>query len=59
MMIVGVDYQPSFQQIAFCTQQTGEYVAVAGPSFLRSDLRSGDKALSLFAPWYRGYGVIA
>jgi hypothetical protein len=24
-MIIGVDYHPSFQQIAFCTQDTGEY----------------------------------
>jgi hypothetical protein len=27
-------------------------VTVAGRSFFRSDLRSGDKALSLFATWY-------
>jgi transposase len=25
MMIIGVDYHPSFQQIAFCDQDTGEY----------------------------------
>jgi transposase len=25
MMIIGVDYHPSFQQIAFCIQETGEY----------------------------------
>jgi hypothetical protein len=34
-------------------------VTIAGRSFFRSDLRSGDKALSLFATWYRGYAVIA
>jgi hypothetical protein len=34
-------------------------VTIAGRSFLRSDLRSGDKALSLFATWYRGYAVVA
>ena len=34
-------------------------VVIAGRSFFRSDLRSGDKALSLFATWYRGYAVIA
>ncbi len=34
-------------------------VTIAGRSFYRSDLRSGDKALSLFATWYRGYGVVA
>ena len=25
MMIIGVDYQPSFQQIAFLVEETGEY----------------------------------
>ena len=25
MIIIGVDYHPSFQQIAFCNQDTGEY----------------------------------
>ena len=34
-------------------------VTIAGRSFFRSDLRSGDKALSLFATWYRGYVVTA
>jgi hypothetical protein len=34
-------------------------VTIAGRSFFRSDLRSGDKALSLFATWYRGYAVTA
>jgi hypothetical protein len=34
-------------------------VTIADRSFFRSDLRSGDKALSLFATWYRGYAVIA
>ena len=34
-------------------------LTIAGRSFFRSDLRSGDKALSLFATWYRGYAVIA
>ncbi len=34
-------------------------VTIAGRSFFRSDLRSGDKALSLFATWYRGYAVVA
>src|SRR5499425_3849508 len=24
-MIIGVDYHPSFQQIAFCVEETGEY----------------------------------
>lgn len=34
-------------------------VTIAGRSFFRSDLASGDKSLSLFATWYRGYAVIA
>lgn len=34
-------------------------VTIAGRSFFRSDLRSGDKALSVFATWYRGYAVTA
>jgi hypothetical protein len=34
-------------------------VTIAGRSFFRSDLRSGGKALSLFATWYRGYAVVA
>jgi len=25
MMIIGVDYHPSFQQIAFLMEETGEY----------------------------------
>jgi hypothetical protein len=25
VIIIGVDYHPSFQQIAFCNQDTGEY----------------------------------
>jgi hypothetical protein len=34
-------------------------VTIAGRSFFRSDLRSGDKALALMATWYRGYAVVA
>jgi hypothetical protein len=34
-------------------------VTIAGRSFFRSDLRNGDKELSLFATWYRGYAVVA
>jgi hypothetical protein len=34
-------------------------VTIAGRSFFRSDLRSRDEALSLFATWYRGYAVVA
>ena len=34
-------------------------VTIAGRSFFRSDLRSGETAVSLFATWYRGYGVVA
>jgi hypothetical protein len=34
-------------------------VTIAGRSFFRSDLRSGDKVLSVFATWYRGYAVVA
>jgi hypothetical protein len=34
-------------------------VTIAGRSFFRSDLRSGDKVLALFATWYRGYAVVA
>lgn len=34
-------------------------VTVAGRSFFRSDLSQGDRVLSLFATWYRGYAVIA
>jgi hypothetical protein len=34
-------------------------VTIAGRSFFRSDLLSGDKALSLFATWYRGYAMVA
>jgi hypothetical protein len=26
MMIIGVDYHPSFQAIAFCVEETGECV---------------------------------
>lgn len=34
-------------------------VTIAGRSFYRSDLRSGDKAFSVLATWYRGYAVTA
>jgi len=34
-------------------------VTIAGRSFFRSDLIQGDRALSLFATWYRGYAVVA
>lgn len=34
-------------------------VTIAGRSFYRSDLRQGQKALSLFVTWYRGYAVLA
>jgi hypothetical protein len=34
-------------------------VTIGGRSFFRSDLRQGDKAVSLFATWYRGYAVVA
>jgi hypothetical protein len=34
-------------------------VTLASRSFYRSDLRQGDRALSLFATWYRGYAVVA
>jgi hypothetical protein len=34
-------------------------VTVAGRSFYRSDLRQGDRDLSLFTTWYRGYAVVA
>ena len=34
-------------------------VTIAGRSFFRSDLRSGETAVSLFATWYRGYAVVA
>jgi hypothetical protein len=34
-------------------------VTIAGRSFFRSDLRSGDKAFSVLATWYRGYAVTA
>ena len=34
-------------------------VTIAGRSFFRSDLLRSEKALSLFATWYRGYAVIA
>ena len=34
-------------------------VTIAGRGFFRSDLSSGDKALSLFSTWYRGYAVVA
>jgi hypothetical protein len=34
-------------------------VTIADRNFYRSDLRSGDKAISLFTTWYRGYAVVA
>jgi hypothetical protein len=34
-------------------------VTVGGRSFYRSDLRQGDRALSVSATWYRGYAVVA
>jgi hypothetical protein len=34
-------------------------VTIAGRSFFRSDLSSGDKVVSVFATWYRGYAVVA
>jgi hypothetical protein len=34
-------------------------VTIAGRSFFRSDMRSGDKTFSVFATWYRGYAVVA
>jgi hypothetical protein len=34
-------------------------VTIAGRSFFRTDLRTRDEALSLFATWYRGYAVVA
>jgi hypothetical protein len=34
-------------------------VTIAGRSFFRSDLIQGNRALSLFATWYRGYAVVA
>lgn len=34
-------------------------VTIAGRSFYRSDLQQGDRAISLFATWYRRYAVIA
>ena len=34
-------------------------VTIAGRSFYRSDLRSGDNAISIIATWYRGYAVTA
>jgi hypothetical protein len=34
-------------------------VTIAGRSFYRSDMRQGDRALSVFATWYRGYAVVA
>ena len=34
-------------------------VTIAGRSFFRSDMRSGDKAFSVLATWYRGYAVTA
>ena len=34
-------------------------VTVAGRSFYRSDMRQGDRALSVLATWYRGYAVVA
>jgi len=34
-------------------------VTIAGRSFYRSDLRQGQRALSLFVTWYRGYAVVA
>ena len=34
-------------------------VTIAGRSIFRSDLIQGDRALSLFATWYRGYAVVA
>jgi len=34
-------------------------VTIAGRSFYRSDLKQGQRALSLFVTWYRGYAVVA
>jgi hypothetical protein len=34
-------------------------VTIAGRKFSRSDLRQGQRALSLFVTWYRGYAVLA
>lgn len=34
-------------------------VTIAGRSFYRSDLRQGDRALSVLTTWYRGYAVVA
>ena len=34
-------------------------VTIADQTFYRSDLRSDDKAMSVFATWYRGYAVVA
>lgn len=34
-------------------------VTIAGRSFYRSDLRSGDKSVALLSTWYRGYAVVA
>jgi hypothetical protein len=34
-------------------------VTIADRNFYRSDLRSSDKAFSVFATWYRGYAVVA
>ena len=34
-------------------------VTIAGRSYYRSDLASGNKAMSLLATWYRGYAVVA
>jgi len=34
-------------------------VTIAGRSFYRSDLRQGQRAVSLLVTWYRGYAVVA
>ena len=35
MMLIGVDYHPSFQTIAFFVEETGEYVRLRHRSHLR------------------------
>ena len=47
MMVIGVDYHPSFQQIAFFMEDTGECLA---PGFL-------DSELSVFMQRLRAQGV--
>jgi hypothetical protein len=34
-------------------------VTIADRNFYRSDLRSGERSISLFTTWYRGYSVVA